>query len=90
MKLQYPQLFSGEIGCFKDFEDELYENPEMKLTKLFHYRIPYHLQPQVKEHIDSHEAKCLIEKATGPTTWISPSHVVPKRNGDIRLVILEG
>ena len=80
-------MFSGKIGCIKDFELELYENPEVKPTKQFHYRIPYHLQPQVKEHLDLHEAGGLIEKATGPTTWISSSHVVPKKNGDIRLVI---
>ena len=87
MRAVYPHLFSGEIGCLKDFELELYEDPSVKPSKQFHYRIPYHLQPRVKEHLDHHESKGLIEKATGPTTWISSSHVIPKKNGDFRLVI---
>jgi len=87
MQKHYPELFSGEVGCLKDFELKLYEDKSVKPSKRFHYRIPYHLQEQVAEHLDKNEKRGLIERATGPTSWISASHVVPKRNGGIRLVI---
>ena len=87
MKERYPELFSGEIGCLKNFQLKLYEDISVKPTKMFHYRIPYHLQKQVSEHLDKNEKRGLIEKATGPTSWISASHVVPKKDGRIRLVI---
>jgi hypothetical protein len=87
MQKQYPELFSGEVKCLKDFELKLYEDKSVKSSKRFHYRIPYHLQEQVAGHLDKNEKQGLIERATGPTSWISASHVVPKRNGGIRLVI---
>jgi len=87
MKTKYPALFSGEIGCLKNFELKLFEDKSVKPSKRFHYRIPYHLQKQVAEHLDKNEKRGLIERATGPTSWISASHVVPKKDGRIRLVI---
>lgn len=88
LKAKYPNLFSGKIGCLKDFELELGEDPEIKPSKRFHYRIPYHLQPQVEQLLEEREKGGLIEKATGPTTWISACHVVPKKDtSKVRLVI---
>ncbi len=87
MKERYPQLFCGEIGCLKNFELKLYEDESVKPCKRYHYKIPYHLQTQVAAHLDKHERDGLIERATGPTSWISASHVVPKKDGRIRLVI---
>jgi len=49
---QYPELFSGEVGCLKDFELKLYEDKSVKPSKRFHYRILYHLQELVAEHLD--------------------------------------
>jgi len=87
MKTKYPALFSGEIGCLKNFQLKMFEDKSVKPSKRFHYRIPYHLQKQVAEHLDKNEKRGLIERATGPTSWISASHVVPKKYGRIRLVI---
>lgn len=87
-KRTYPKLFSGKIGCLKDFMLELHEDTSIKPTKRFHYRIPYHLRPQVEQLLDAREKGGLIEKATGPTSWISACHVVPKKDpSQIRLVI---
>jgi len=88
-KRQYPELFSGKIGCLKDFMLELHEDKSIKPTKQYHYRIPYHVQDQVAEHLDRDEASGLIERATGPATWISASHVVPKKDPTIVRLVIE-
>jgi len=88
LKAKYPNLFSGKIGCLKNFELELFEDKSIKPTRRQHYRIPYHLQPQVEALLNEREQDGLIEKATGPTTWLSACHVVPKKDpSQIRLVI---
>jgi hypothetical protein len=67
---------------------KLHEDKTIKPTKRFHYRIPYHLQPPVEKLLEAREKGGLIEKALGPTTWISACHVVPKKDpSQIRLVI---
>jgi len=82
MKLKYPSLFSGKIGCLKDYM------LDVKPSKRFHYRIPYHLKPQVEKLLNERVSGGLIEKCTQPTTWISACHVVPKKDpSQIRLVI---
>ncbi len=86
MKARYPSLFSGKIGCLKGVELELSEDKTVRPVKMFHYRIPYNVQPQVTELLNQYENDGLIEKADGPTTWISASHIVPKKDGSVRLV----
>ena len=85
-KEKFPELFSGKIGCLKNFELELYEDKSVKPSKLFHYRIPFLVQPQVTRLLNDFVSQGLIEPAVGPTTWISPSHIVPKKDGSVRLV----
>lgn len=88
LRQKYPSLFSGKIGCLKDYELELFEDKSIKPTRRQHYRIPCHLQPQVEALLNEREKDGLIEKATEPTTWPSACHVVPKKDpSQIRLVI---
>jgi len=88
LRQKYPNLFSEKISCIKDYELELFEDKSIRPTRRQHYRIPYHLQPQVEALLNEREQNGLIEKATGPTTWLSACHVVPKKDpSQIRLVI---
>ena len=52
-----------------------------------HRRIPFHVRKDVEATIAQLEADDIIEKADGPTPWISPLVVVPKKSGKVRLCI---
>ena len=45
-----------------------------------HRRIPFHVRKQVEEKLDQLMKDDIIERAEGPTSWISPIVVVPKPN----------
>ena len=51
------------------------------------YRCPFALRERVSKKLDELEGLDIIEKVGGPSTWVSPIIVVPKRDKDIRLVI---
>ena len=88
LKEKFPNLFSGKIGKLKDFKLKFHVDPTVVPTKQQHFRIPFHLRQKVGEELDQLEADGLIEKVNGPTTWISPIHVVPKKQeGEIRIVV---
>ena len=87
-KSRFPNLFSGKVGKLKDYKMSFHVDPSIQPTKQQHYRVPYHLREKVDLEIDKLESHGLIEKAVGPTTWISPIHVVPKKQlGEIRKVV---
>lgn len=50
-------------------------------------RIPFHLRKQVEEELDNLERQGIIEKVEGPTPWVSPLVVIPKKNGSVRLCV---
>lgn len=80
-------MFSSKIGKLKDYELELHVDETVKPKKQFHSRVPFHLRKQVEEDLKSLLEQDIIERAEGPTTWISPIHVVPKKNSKIRIVV---
>ena len=43
-----------------------------------HRRIPFHIRKKVETSLDDLEKKDIIEKANGPTPWVSPIVVFPK------------
>ena len=43
-----------------------------------HRRIPFHVRKQVEEKLDQLQKDNIIERAEGPTPWVSPIVVVPK------------
>ena len=50
-------------------------------------RIPFSLRQKVEKKIEELEALDIIERADGPTSFVSPIVVVPKPNGDVRLYV---
>ena len=49
-------------------------------------RIPFHVSNQVEEKLRQLESCGIIERAEGPTPWVSPIDVVPKPN-EIRICV---
>ena len=43
-----------------------------------HRRIPFHVRKQVEDKLRQLENEDIIERAEGPTPWVSPIVVVPK------------
>ena len=50
-------------------------------------KIPYNLRQKLVEKPIELEHNDIIEKIEGPTTWVSPLVIVPKREGDIRIIV---
>ena len=58
--------------------------PDIQKTR----RIPYGLRSKVEKKLAQLEELDIIERAKGPTSFVSPIVVVPKANGqDIRLCV---
>ena len=50
-------------------------------------RVPYHLRDKLSDKLDELVKLDIIEKVSGPNSWVSPVVVVPKPSGDIRLCV---
>jgi hypothetical protein len=48
-----------------------------------HRRIPFHVRSDVEKELK----RLIIEKVDGPTPWISPIVVVPRKSGEVRIYI---
>ncbi|XP_057381569.1 uncharacterized protein K02A2.6-like [Daphnia carinata] len=61
---------------------------EQPLCKYDGLRIPFHLRKKVEDELERLERLDVIEKVSGPTPWVSPVVIVPKKeNGEIRLCV---
>ena len=83
---QYPNLFKG-IGNLKGVEIKLHIDKEVPPVAQQARRIPFHLRKQVEKELDHLESLGIIEDVEGPTPWVSPLVIIPKKNGDVRLCI---
>ena len=83
---QYPNLFKG-IGNLKGVEIKLHIDKEVPPVVQQARRIPFHLRKQVEKELDHLESLGIIEDVEGPTPWVSPLVIIPKKNGDVRLCI---
>ena len=83
---QYPNLFSG-IGRLKDVKVKLHINTAVNPVAQQARRIPFHLRKKVEKELEQLERQGIIEKVDGPTPWVSPLVVIPKKNGDIRICV---
>ena len=86
MSQKYPTLFDG-IGKLKDFEVKLHIDKSVKPVAQPARRIPFRLRKQVEAELERLEQQDIIERVDGPTPWVSPLVVIPKKSGEIRLCI---
>ena len=83
---QYPNLFKG-IGNLKGVEVKLHIDKEVPPVAQQARRIPFHLRKQVEQELQHLETQGIIEDVEGPTPWVSPLVIIPKKNGEVRLCI---
>ena len=83
---QYPSVFQG-IGKLKNYEVKLHIGKTVTPVTQSARRIPFHLRKKVSAELKKLEVQGIIEKVEGPTPWVSPLVVIPKKNGDVRLCV---
>jgi len=83
---KFPGLFTG-VGRVKNKQVHLHIDPTVAPKQQKHRRIPFHVRQDVEKELKRLEEADIIEKVEGPTPWINPIVVVPKKSGEVRLCI---
>ena len=86
LKDSHANLFRG-IGTLKSDHIKLHINNDINPSVQRHRRIPFHVRKKVEDELLRLEKLDIIEKVEGPTPWISPIVVVPKKNDSIRICV---
>ncbi|CAB4025728.1 Transposon Ty3-G Gag-Pol poly, partial [Paramuricea clavata] len=79
----YSDLFEG-LGKLKGFQVRLHVENNVQPIAQPPRRVPFHVREKLEEQLLNDEKLGVIEKTVGPTPWVSPVVVVPKKEGKIR------
>ena len=84
---QYDDLFHG-LGKLKGRQVKIHIDETVQPVAQPHRRIPFHVGKQLEEQLEKDEQQGVIERVDGPTPWVSPIFVAPKREpGKMRVCI---
>lgn len=83
---KYSSLFQG-IGKLKGVEVKLHIDETIAPVAQQPRRIPFHIRKKVETELANLEKKDIIECVYGPTPWVSPLVIIPKKNGEIRISV---
>ena len=83
---KYKSCFVG-LGKLKSFQLEIPIDKSVKPVAQDMRKIPFSLRDKLEAKLDELQKLDVIEKAEGPTPWVSPVVVVPKGQNDIRLCV---
>ena len=83
---KFPGCCEG-IGKMKDFQLIVPIDPKVQPVAQPIRKVPYHLRDKLSTKLDELVELDIIEKVSGPSSWVSPVVVVPKPSGDIRLCV---
>lgn len=87
LKSSFPKLFTG-LGKLKNVKIKLHIDKSVPPVAQKHRRIPFHVRKQLKEQIEKDVKNGVIEKVEGPTPWVSPLVIVPKKQpGAVRVCV---
>ena len=76
---RFPKVFL-RVGKLSGYQLKLHIDQEVKLEAQKPRRIPYLLKDKVKKKIDELLDLDIIERVSGPSTWVSPALFAPKPN----------
>jgi hypothetical protein len=82
---EFTMLFSGKLGCYPHAKVHLELMPEAKPFHTRPYPVPHMHAPVFRKELDR-----LVEidvlSPTGPATFLSPTFIIPKKDGRVRWV----
>lgn len=70
----------------KDVEVKLHIDETVSPIAQPAHRIPFHMR-RVAAELDNLERQGIIELVDGPTPWISPLVIIPKKNGNVGVCV---
>ena len=77
---KFPECFRG-VGKIKDFQLNIHIEPSVRPVAQSPRKIPFGLRKKVEDKLSELMDADIIEKAYGPTPWVSPICIVPKPSG---------
>jgi hypothetical protein len=84
---KHHKVFQG-MGNLKNCEVKLEIDPTVSRPVAQNSRrLPHSMRKEVNEKLHEMEEQCIIEKVKGVTPWLSPLIPIPKKGGDLRLVL---
>ena len=83
---KHKDLFEG-MGNIKNIQVTLDIDPSVQPVAQRPYRIPHSMKATVNNKLDEMRDQGIIEKVEGSTPWLSPLIAIPKKGGDVRLVL---
>ena len=83
---EFPDLFDG-IGKVKEKRIHLHIDQTVTPKQQPQRRIPFHVRKDVEKELERLERLDIIECIEGPTPWVSPIVMVPKKSGEIRICV---
>jgi hypothetical protein len=85
---EFPTVFKG-IGKFNGNPVKLHIDEKVPPVAQRHRRVPFQLRKAVDAEIDIWLQEDVIERAEGPTPWVSPIVVIekPKQPGKVRICV---
>ena len=78
---KFPKLFSGKLGCMKNFEVKLDVDESIRPVRKAQRPFAFHLRPMVEKELRHQVEQGILEfvdDSMGPTPWISNLVIVPK------------
>ena len=86
LKAKYPQVFTG-LGKLKNCQLKLHVDESVTPISQAMRRIPFSRKGKVVDKLEDREARDVVEKVNGPTSWINLLVTVEKPNGDVRICL---
>ncbi|CAB3985042.1 Transposon Tf2-9 poly, partial [Paramuricea clavata] len=83
---KHPKLFEG-TGNLKGREVKLEIDPTVTPVAQTNRKIPHSMKTKVNKKLQEMREEGIIEKVEGATPWLSPLIAIPKKSGDLRLVL---
>ena len=83
---KHHKVFQG-MGNLKNCEVKLEIDPTVSPVAQNSQRLPHSMRKKVNEKLHEMEEQSIIEKVKGVTPWLSPLIPIPKKGGDLRLVL---
>ena len=85
LREKFPTVFRG-VGKLKGLQERLHVDVDVPPVAQ-RRRIPYAHVQAVDKKLEELLSTDVIERTDGPTPWVSPVVITPKKNGDIRLCV---